>query len=1109
MSEYSEKLRRYFDELEAEAGRCYAIAEEARSKHRDPSEHVEIPRAKDLAERVEKLLVQQGFPVEGVADEIRELSKELDNRELIAIEMAKRTAERLRESEDIEKAIDTSIRLGLAVLTEGILVAPLEGIIGVKIRKNDDRTDYLSIYFAGPIRSAGGTGQALSVLIGDIVRREFGIDRYKPREEEIERFKEEIPLYKRAQHLQYVPSGEEIDLIVRNCPVCIDGEGTEEEEVSGYRNLQRVETNRLRGGACLVIAEGMCLKAPKIKKYVDSLEIDGWDFLDEYMEKYQKGSKEDGETIGPSFKYVKEVLAGRPVFSSPSAKGGFRLRYGRARTTGIAALAMNPSIMYALDDFPALGTQIKIERPGKAGVVTPCDTIEGPMVLLKNGDFIQVNDGEEMKRIRKDVVRIADIGEILIPFGEFLENNHPLMPASFSVEWWELEAEEKYGSIPGGHMDWKTDEAFEFSKKYGVPLHPNFNFFWHDMDVSDIKELRDYIIENGRLDGEHLILPENERIKEILIELGALHRYRDNSYIIEKGRALAYSLGIEEKDGKLKLTRKDLPDGNDVLEIVSKMSDVKIMARAPTRIGARMGRPEKADERRMKPPPHVLFPIGNAGGDQRLLTKAAKKGKIKVEVGLRTCSNESCGTKTILPYCPVCGAPTVAKGKVVSQDIPLGDMLSEAVAELGERIERIPDIKGVKGMISKDRTPEILQKGILRAKHRVFVFKDGTCRFDMTDVPVTHFRPKEIGIDVETARKLGYTKDIDGNELVSDEQLLELFPQDIIPSRKAGEYLLRVSKFVDDELEKIYGLSSFYNAKKTEDLIGHLVMGLAPHTSGGVLARIIGYTRANIGFGHPYFHTAKRRNCDGDEDCIMLLMDGLLNFSRAFLPSTRGGLMDAPLVLTTKIKPAEIDKEAHNMDLMHRYPLEFYRKTLEYANPRDLTEIMDYVKKRIGTPEQYEGLYFTHDTSDISEGPIKSKYTVLGSMEAKINGQMKLAEKIDAVNEKYVAEKIISTHFIRDIMGNLRAFSTQTFRCTKCGKKYRRPPLTGKCECGHELVLTVHQSSVEKYVDITKNLAKKYDISPYMAQRVEILAKNMESLFDNEEEKVKTLDNFF
>ena len=74
------------------------------------------------------------------------------------------------------------------------------------------------IGLAGPIRSAGGTGQALSVLIADVVRRDLGVGRYQPTRQEVERFKEEIPLYKQVQHLQYTPSDEEIALIAGNCP---------------------------------------------------------------------------------------------------------------------------------------------------------------------------------------------------------------------------------------------------------------------------------------------------------------------------------------------------------------------------------------------------------------------------------------------------------------------------------------------------------------------------------------------------------------------------------------------------------------------------------------------------------------------------------------------------------------------------------------------------------------------------------------------------------------------------------------------------------------------------------------------------------------------------
>ncbi len=1098
MGAYSDRIGRYFQEMEDGVVRAYSIAEEARGKHLDPAGEVEIPRAIDLAMRVEKLLVQQGYPVDGVAEDIRKLTAEIGNREKVALEIAKREAGKLlKKGIGTEKAIDTAVRLGLAVLTEGILVAPLEGIIDVKVGKNGDGSDYVSIFFAGPIRSAGGTGQAMSVLIADVVRRELGIDRYKPTDDEVERYKEEIPLYERSQHLQYKPSSEEVDLIVRNCPICIDGEGTEKVEVSGHRDLPRVDGNRVRGGACLVIAEGMCLKASKLKKHVDALNMDGWDFIGEYVERFGKGKKKGDKKVGPNYKFIKDVLAGRPVFSGPSAVGGFRLRYGRARTTGVAATALNPVSLYILDEFPALGTQIKIERPGKAGVVTPCDTIEGPSVVLVNGDFIRVKSVEEAKKLRESIKRIPDVGEILVAYGEFLENNHPLMPASFSIEWWELEAKEKTGKIPEGHMDWDSEKAFTFSKENGVPLHPNFNFFWHDIGKDDVIRLREYL-KSGEMDGEKITVPADDGVKEILIRLGAHHLVRKGKFIIEKGKALYMSLNPGNGD---------VPDGERTVDIVSELSGVKIMERAPTRIGARMGRPEKAKERKMDPPVHSLFPIGNAGGNQRLLKDAARNGRrIRVELGKRKCP--SCGFELSFPraYCPKCGAPTVFQDRVESTEVDLSSILESALSNLGESMHQV---KAVKGMMSGEKMPEPLEKGILRAKHEVYVFKDGTCRFDMTDVPLTHFRPREIGLSVEKARELGYTRDWEGKPLESEEQLLEIFPQDIIPSRGAGRYMVRVAGFIDDELEKFYGMERFYNARDENDLIGHLVVGLAPHTSGGVLARIIGYTETHMGLAHPYFHTAKRRNCDGDEDSIMLLMDGLLNFSRKFLPSTRGGLMDAPLVLTTKIVPDEIDKEAHNVDLMKRYPLEFYRKTLEYADPKEVSDIMDTVKDRIGTPAQYEGLYFTHDTQDISLGPVVSNYTRIGDMKKKIEAQMRLARILDAVDERDVTERMISTHFLPDMIGNLRAFATQSFRCTKCGKKYRRPPLSGKCECGNELILTVHKKSVRKYTDITRELARKYDVSPYMAQRIDILVRNMESMFDNEKMKAKTLDEFF
>jgi len=409
----SKNMQQYFAQLQKQIDECYKIAEQARNKGLDPEYHVEIPQALDLAARVEELVGPKD-----IAPKIRETTKKIQNRELVSIEIAKYIASGKKyKFKTTEQALDQATRTGLAILTEGVLVAPLEGIAEVKIGANKDGTNYVDLYFSGPIRSAGGTGQAMSVLIADVVRRELKIGKYQPTDGEIERYKEEIPLYKRAQHLQYTPSVDEIDKIVRNCPICINGEGTEDEEVTGYRDLPRMSTNRLRGGACLVIAEGLCLKAPKIIKHVKKLKLEGWDFLDIFTHKEQtKDEKTNGiPEILPSTKYIGEVIAGRPVFSHPSRKGGFRLRYGRARTAGLASTAINPASMYILDEFIAVGTQIKTERPGKGTIGTPCTTIEGPIVLLQNGDLVQYNNPKEIKKI--DIKKIIDLGEILIPFG--------------------------------------------------------------------------------------------------------------------------------------------------------------------------------------------------------------------------------------------------------------------------------------------------------------------------------------------------------------------------------------------------------------------------------------------------------------------------------------------------------------------------------------------------------------------------------------------------------------------------------------------------------------------------------------------------------------------
>ena len=1096
----------YFDRLESETHHLYEIANEARSRGLDVEIETEVPLAKDLAERVEGLVGP-----EGVAKRIKILEQDI-TREEVAFELAAAIASGKFELTgekaewDTEQRCDQGLRTALAILTEGVVAAPLEGISDVKIKDNFDGTKYIGVYFAGPIRSAGGTAAALAVLLGDKIRRAIDIDEFKPIDDEIERYVEEVELYEsEVTNLQYSPTPEEVRFAATHIPVEVSGEQTDKVEVS-HRDLERVETNNIRGGALLAMVEGVIQKSKKIKKISNKLGLD-WDWLEEYSKPKKEDAKEDSgdSDIVSEPKYIQDIIGGRPILGYPSEKGAFRLRYGRSRNTGLATMGVHPATM-ALLDFLAVGTQLKIEYPGKGNCVVPVDSIEGPTVKLKNGDVLILDSVKKAREVKKDVVEILFLGDMLVAFGEFLRNNQPLYPSGWCEEWWiqllmrSEKFDEENNNLDLHRLEYEylsSIEAFSLSKEYNIPLHPKYTYCYNDVTIEDLNSLIDLIEKCkstfNKDEGMQLDLSYQKRILEII---GVPHTIHDNKIIIDKDHS--YSL--------LVTLSKKLPEKETTLDAVNEVSPVEIKNKAPAYIGTRVGRPEKSKERLMRPAPHGLIPIGNNGGSRRLVATAAKKGNIKVDISRRKCTNPDCGISSFGALCPKCGSPT-EMGKPSQKTVPLATMLKKASDNV--KVRRVDEVKGVIGMISESKLPEPIEKGILRAKHEVFTFKDGTIRHDSTDLPLTHFIPSEIGVTVEKLLEMGYEKDCYGNPIENEDQIIELKVQDIVISNNCGEYLLHTAQFIDDELERYYHMDPFYNVKEKSDLIGHLVAGLAPHTSAGVLGRIVGFTKALGCYAHPYFHSAKRRNCDSDEDAVMLLLDALINFSKSYLPNTRGGSMDAPLVLSSRIDPEEIDDESHNLDIFERFPVEFYEETYTPHKPAEVLKYIDNVEMHLGTPQQYEGLMFSHHTSSIHAGPTVCLYKRLPSMREKVEAQIALAETIRAVDQRGVVEKVLSSHFLPDIMGNSRAFSKQKVRCPKCGAKYRRMPLTGKCKCGGNLILSVSKGSVTKYLEISQELVNRYPVSHYLKQRLEIQEYGINSLFESDKSKQSSLDVFF
>jgi len=185
--EASKTMLKYFQTIDENVKKAYDLASRARAKGLDPEDKVDIPLAKNVAEKVEGL-VSAAYPDilgSGVAQKITELEKKYSPGDWrVALLVSEMVAnDEFCKFSSKEKAIETAVRVGLAYATLGIVSAPLEGFVELKIKKRRDGKEYLANYYAGPIRASGGTASAVSLLIADYIRIKLGYSPYDPSEE--------------------------------------------------------------------------------------------------------------------------------------------------------------------------------------------------------------------------------------------------------------------------------------------------------------------------------------------------------------------------------------------------------------------------------------------------------------------------------------------------------------------------------------------------------------------------------------------------------------------------------------------------------------------------------------------------------------------------------------------------------------------------------------------------------------------------------------------------------------------------------------------------------------------------------------------------------------
>jgi DNA polymerase II large subunit len=1128
----------YFENLRVEVEKEYDVARSARSLGLDPVCDVEVPLAMTMAEKSVALVgtIYPKLPIKKISERLLELEDkygQLDS--TVSFVIAREIAEeKFCKFEDKLIGIDAGIRVGFAYITLGVVASPIEGYTGLRVGKTKKGKNYLIASFSGPIRSAGTTATCMVLMLIDYLREHFGYAKYDADNLEVERYvTENTDYHERVTNLAYFPTKEEMRFLATRLPIQIDGDPTEKKEVSNFRDLPRVVTNRIRGGMCLIFSEGLAQKAEKAIGRLKSckengLKCTGFDWLNDYvaLHKERESGKEDSVAT-----YIKDIVAGRPVYGHPSKGGGFRLRYGRGRTSGFSGVSVHPATMGISNGFLSHGTQLKIEKPTKGCIITSCDSIDGPIVKLKDGSVKRIVEFSEAKELYNKIEEIIYLGDILFPVGDVVDRNFDLLKPGYVEEWWELEAG---FSEKGGVIDF--DKAIDISRRKKIPLHPKFIFYWTEISHEEFLGLIRWLNESVWRGGK-LVLPWGSSVrdkfslgKKALELLGVEHKViLDNIVVDEDARALLINIGKDDMyNGEILKIRVNKIEERDVLDIVNELSKFEIKDKAGSFIGARMGRPEKAKLRALTGSPNMLFPVSDQGGRLRSVQEAAANDFIKGDFPIFRCI---CGNETVYATCEKCGEKTkqfyfcrecreikssmCAKHEgcfsYSNRKVDSKHFFNSAVSRLGyEDYEVPPLVKGIRRMSSDGCEVENLSKGILRAKFNLSVNKDGTVRYDATEIPMTHFKPKEIRVSVEKLRELGYNKDIDGKELASGDQILELRPHDVVlpacsegKDERADDVFFNIANFIDEELEKFYKLPRYYSLKDRSDLVGQMVVCMAPHNCAGVIGRIIGFSEMQGLVASPYMHAAMRRDCDGDEAAVMMLMDVLMNFSSKFLPSHRGGSQDAPLVLNSRIRAGEVDDQILFLESSGRYSLDFYKLAESGAHSSEAS--VELVRDRLkhGNEDPFVGAGFSHDTSDINLGNTNGAYKVLPTMKEKVAAQMELVGKIRAVDSDDVARLVLERHFIRDICGNLRKFGRQGFRCSKCNAKFRRPPLKGSCsKCDGKIIFTISEGSIKKYLEPAMELAREYNISSYTKEGMELTQGYIEDIFGKGEEQM-------
>lgn len=469
---------------------------------------------------------------------------------------------------------------------------------------------------------------------------------------------------------------------------------------------------------------------------------------------------------------------------------------------------------------------------------------------------------------------------------------------------------------------------------------------------------------------------------------------------------------------------------------------------------------------------HGIVPTSQSGNMNDIIYSCKQQEKTEIEV--RFCSECSsyipylicpiCKNKTIQVYycqncqriidqeaCPSCNSKCSSHAPVI---VRWQDIFQKAVEIT--KVQPYAPLVGLPRLLGPKCSVERIEKAILRQRHNLKCAIDATIKINVKNSPLTHFKPSQFGIQISKIIELGYVKDIQERPLESSEQILRIKPNDIIISHKTADELRRVADYIDELLNKLYELPPYYNIKNLEDLIGHIIVSIAPTGNTGIIGRIIGFSDSEVCFADPAWHATRDQRAEGTTSFVMLMLDVLLNYSTSFLSATKVKTYGTPDAII--LKSTLYDE---------KYSFSFWSNVVNVAQPQDLSNI---------------------EFLDL------------------LNFQLELFDKSITFESDKEPRNLVIMQLLPDLHKQIKAFGTQKFRCINCNKQYRRPPLKGTCiTCDKKLESSKPTSEIMKRADYLNSLMIMHPELEQFKDHINIIVDNIKLLEENEKQS-KLLD---